>query len=85
MGIYNLDAIFRPRSVAVIGASEKPGSIGSALMGNLIEGGFDGSILPINPRHPKIHGVAAYPSISDAGLAVDLAIVATPIETVPTI
>ena len=83
MGIYNLDKIFRPRSVAVIGASEKPGSIGSALMRNLIEGGFDGSILPINPRHPQVHGVSAYPSISDAGLVVDLAIVATPIATVP--
>ncbi len=85
MGVYNLDKIFRPRSVAVIGASEKPGSIGSALMKNLIEGGFDGSVLPVNSRRSTIHGLAAYPSIEEVGNPVDLALVATPIGTVPKI
>jgi acetyltransferase len=85
MGIYNLDKIFRPRSVAVIGASEQPESIGSALMRNLIQGGFQGSILPVNPRHAEVHGLAACASISDAAIPVDLAVIATPIETVPEI
>ncbi len=65
MGIYNLDKIFRPRSVAVIGASEQPQSIGSALMRNLIQGGFQGSILPVNPRHPKVHGLAACAPVAE--------------------
>lgn len=85
MGVYNLDKIFKPNSVAVIGASEKQGSIGSALMENLIEGGFEGSLLPVNPKHSKIHGLKSYPSILKAETATDLVIIATPIATVPSI
>ncbi|MGD9360791.1 MAG: CoA-binding protein [Desulfobacterales bacterium] len=54
MSVINLDKIFQPRSIAVVGASEKPGSIGNALMRNLIERGFSGEIHPINPNHPRI-------------------------------
>ena len=85
MGVYNLDKIFKPNSVAVIGASEKQGSIGSALMENLIEGGFEGSALPVNPKHSKIHGLKSYPSILKVENSVELAIIATPIATVPSI
>jgi|GEM_PF-1206543 len=51
MSQYNLDRIFRPRRVAVVGASEKTGSIGNALMKNLLEGGYKGMLLPVNPKY----------------------------------
>jgi acetyltransferase len=83
MGVFNLDKIFKPNSVAVIGASEKKGSIGSALIENLIQGGFQGTIVPVNPKHSKIHGLKCYPSILKTETPTDLAIIATPIATVP--
>ena len=49
MGQYNLNRIFKPRHVAVVGASEKAGTIGNALMRNLIDGRFPGTLLPVNP------------------------------------
>jgi acetyltransferase len=85
MGVYNLDKIFKPESVAVIGASEKEGSIGSVLVENLTQGGFQGKVYPVNPRYGSIHSLKAYPSIVDTDTAVDLAIIATPIATVPNI
>lgn len=85
MTIYNLDKIFKPNSVAIIGASDKEGSIGHALMNNLKEGGYEGKILPINPSHPVVSGLNAYPSIGNIGQPVDLAVVATPMSTVPSI
>ena len=51
MGQYNLNRIFKPRHVAVVGASEKAGTIGTALMKNLIDGGFSGMLLPVNPKY----------------------------------
>jgi acetyltransferase len=83
MGVYNLDKIFKPESIGVIGASEKEGSIGSVLVENLIQGGFQGKIYPVNPRYRSIHALEAYPSILNINTAVDLAIIATPIATVP--
>ncbi|UCG20662.1 MAG: CoA-binding protein, partial [Deltaproteobacteria bacterium] len=83
MGVYNLDKIFKPASIAVIGASEKKGSIGSALVENLTQGGFQGQVYPVNPRYGSIQGLKAYPSILDTSTAVGLAIIATPIATVP--
>ncbi len=69
----------------MIGASDKKGSIGHALVQNLQKGGYKGKIVPINARHPVISGLNAYPSIGDIDQAVDLAVIATPIKTVPTI
>ncbi len=85
MTIYNLDKIFKPGSVGVIGAGNKKGSIGHALLRNLQKGGYKGEIFPINPGHSVIGGLNAYPSIGDIGQAVDLAVIATPISTVPSI
>jgi acetyltransferase len=85
MSIENLDKIFSPNSIAVIGASEKKGSIGAALMHNLIERGFPGDIYPINPKHKKLWGKSAFPSIADLKNTVDLAILATPILSAPQI
>lgn len=85
MSQYNLDRIFKPRRVAVVGASEKNGSIGNALMRNLIEGGFSETLLPVNPKYKTVHGLATVKSISDLEPGVDLAIIATPIHMVPDI
>ena len=54
MSVENLDKIFQPKSIAVVGASERKGSVGAALMRNVIERGFVGEIHPINPHHKKI-------------------------------
>ncbi|HLO88768.1 MAG TPA: bifunctional acetate--CoA ligase family protein/GNAT family N-acetyltransferase [Nostocaceae cyanobacterium] len=78
-----LDAIFAPRSVAVIGASEKPGSVGRTLLWNLISNPFGGTVFPVNPRHHSVLGIKAYPSIFDIPEHVDLAVIATPASTVP--
>ena len=83
MGISNLDKIFRPSSVAVIGASERPGSLGAALMGNLVQGGFPGRLFPINPKYPQVMGMPAKAAIGDLDARVDLAVVAVPIDRVP--
>ncbi|TKB24611.1 GNAT family N-acetyltransferase [Desulfopila sp. IMCC35006] len=85
MSQYNLERIFKPHRVAVVGASEKTGSIGNALMKNLIEGGFSQTLLPVNPKYQAVHGLAAVKSIGDLSPGVDLAIIATPIHTVPDI
>jgi len=85
MSVENLDKIFQPKSIAVVGASERKGSVGAALMNNLIERGFSGEILPINPNHKKIGKLPACPSIRDLEAPVDLAVISTPISLVPQI
>ncbi|MEJ2643044.1 MAG: CoA-binding protein, partial [Desulfosarcinaceae bacterium] len=85
MGQYNLNRIFRPRHVAVVGASEKAGTIGNALMKNLIDGGFSGTLLPVNPKHKTLHGQTCFESVSALETEVDLAIIATPIHSVAAI
>jgi acetyltransferase len=82
MSQYNLNRIFRPRHVAVVGASEKAGTIGNALMRNLIDGGFPGMLLPVNPKYKAIRGHECFGSISALKTEVDLAIIATPIHSV---
>ena len=78
-----LDAIFAPRSVAVIGATEKPGTVGRAILWNLITSPFGGSVFPVNPNRPHVLGIKAYPGIKEVPERVDLAMVITPAETVP--
>lgn len=83
MSIRNLDKMFCPRSVAVIGASDKPKSVGSALMTNLLQAGFNGPVLPVNPRAAAVHGIMAYKDVASLPLTPELAIIATPPDTVP--
>lgn len=85
MSIRNLDAIFGPRSVAVIGASREPHAVGHLLVRNLVRGGFDGPILPVNPHARAVHGVLTYPSVAELPFAPDLAVIATPAPSVPNI
>ncbi|MBU1568132.1 MAG: bifunctional acetate--CoA ligase family protein/GNAT family N-acetyltransferase [Proteobacteria bacterium] len=82
MSQYNLNRIFNPRHVAVVGASTKAGSIGNALMKNLLDGGFPGTLLPVNPKHKTINGQECFASVSSLEMGVDLAIIATPIQSV---
>lgn len=69
---------FKPNSVAVVGASSKPGKIGNAVLKNIIASGFKGQIYPINPKAKEIEGYKCYPSLSDIGAKVDLAVLAIP-------
>ncbi|MEJ2725867.1 MAG: acetate--CoA ligase family protein [Deltaproteobacteria bacterium] len=85
MGLYNLDKIFKPQSIAVIGASENQGTIGHAVMVNLTENGYNGRIVPVNLKYREVLGIEAYKSLSEANGKVDLAVIATPISTVPDI
>ncbi|MFH1103168.1 MAG: bifunctional acetate--CoA ligase family protein/GNAT family N-acetyltransferase [Pseudomonadota bacterium] len=82
MGLYNLDRIFFPKSIAVIGASEKEKSIGYALMKNLVDGGFEGNLIPVNPKYRKIFGIEAVPSVSGLKSRIDLVVIASPIRYV---
>ena len=83
MSIRNLDKMFQPRSVAVIGATDKPHSVGAALMGNLLRAGFNGPVLPVNPRATAVHGIMAYADVKSLPLTPDLAVIATPPDSVP--
>jgi len=74
----SLDALLRPRSVAVIGASRTPGSIGGVLLGNLLEKGFAGPVYPVNPKATFVHSVRAYPDVASLPEAPDLAIIVVP-------
>ena len=85
MSIRNLDYLLKPKSIAVIGASRTASSVGAVLAKNLFRGGFDGPILPVNPRHRFIQGVWAYPDIDSLPLTPDLAVISTPASTVPDI
>ena len=75
-----VDPIFRPRSIAVIGASRTKGKVGYAIMRNLIVNEFQGKLFPVNPNADSVWGVKAYPSVLDVPDPVDLAIVAIPAE-----
>ncbi len=67
-----------PRSIALVGASDKPGSIGALLLANLLASGFTGPVYPVNPRHRVLQGVPAYPDLASCPQLPDLALVAVP-------
>ncbi len=79
----SLSAIFAPKSVAVIGATEKEGGVGRTVLWNLISNPFGGTVYPINKRHHHVLGIKAYPGIADVPEPVDLAVIVTPAATVP--
>jgi acetyltransferase len=84
-GRQPLDSIFAPKSVAVIGATETPGSVGRTIVWNLISSSFGGTIYPVNPKRASILGIKAYPSLSAVPELVDLIVVVTPARTIPDI
>ncbi|NBC32732.1 MAG: GNAT family N-acetyltransferase [Alphaproteobacteria bacterium] len=85
MSIRNLDSLFKPRSVAVIGASRRVRSIGAVLSHNLLNAGFDGPVMPVNPHERSIEATLAYRSIDDLPITPDLAVICTPPPSVPEI
>lgn len=78
-----LGAFFSPKAVAVIGASEEPGSVGRTVLWNLVSSPFGGMVFPVNPKRPSVLGIKAYAGIMDVPEHVDLAVIATPARTVP--
>jgi acetyltransferase len=78
-----LDVFFSPKTVAVIGATENPGTVGRTLLWNLVTSPFGGTVYPVNPKRPSVLGVKAYPSVSAIPEQVDLAVIVTPPPSIP--
>ena len=74
----NLKSIFEPKSIAIIGATEKEGVVGNAILTNIIESGFNGSLYPVNPKYKSIMNLKAYADVTEIKDAVDLAIICIP-------
>ncbi|MCW4045770.1 MAG: bifunctional acetate--CoA ligase family protein/GNAT family N-acetyltransferase [Candidatus Bathyarchaeota archaeon] len=85
MVTLNLDKIFNPKSVAIIGASDQEGSVGYAIVKNFTQLGYAGKVYFVNMRKPEILGVTTYPTVAQIPEPVDLAMIATPAKTVPDI
>jgi acetyltransferase len=83
MSSYNLKSLLMPRSVALVGASDRTGSVGATVMRNLLGGGFRGPVWPVNLRHDSVAGVRAYRTAAQLPAAPDLAVLCTPAATVP--
>src|SRR5512138_3429350 len=80
---HPLDAIFAPKVVAVIGATENKGSVGRTVFQNMGRGGFGGTVYPVNPKRSSVLCVKAYPNVGSIPEQVDLAVITTPAPTVP--
>jgi acetyltransferase len=83
--MHPLDSIFKPQSIAVVGASRRAGSIGREVLHNLIEFNFHGKVFPVNPKADFIHSIKAFPTVSAIPDPVDLAIIVVPREEVPAV
>ncbi|MDO6962986.1 bifunctional acetate--CoA ligase family protein/GNAT family N-acetyltransferase [Rhizobium alvei] len=83
MTVRNLEYAINPRSVAIIGASAREGSVGAMVLRNIIDGGFEGEIYPVNPKYPALSGKPCYPSIAALPEAPDFAVIVTPPKAVP--
>lgn len=80
--LESMERIFKPRSIAVIGASNEEGKIGNSVMRNIIDGGYEGEVHPVNPKAPEVYGRTSYKSISDVPGAIDVAVFAIPAKFV---
>ena len=83
MTVRNLQHLFKPASVAVIGASDRPQSLGATVLRNLRTGGFHGAVYPVNPKHAHVGGSRAYPDVGALPETPELAVICTPAQTVP--
>ena len=81
----SLDAIFKPRSVAVIGASDRPDSVGRAVLWSLLSSPFGGTVYPVSAKHASVLGIKAYSDVQQIPETVDLAVIVTPADTVPSV
>lgn len=78
----SLDAFFRPSSVTVIGASEKPGKVGRVVLENILRSGYPGKVYPVNPSHSTVLGIPCYPSVAELPETPDLAVIIVPAPAV---
>jgi acetyltransferase len=78
-----LDHFFRPSTVAVIGATETPGSVGRTILWNLVSSPFGGTVFPVNPKRPSVLGIKAYASVEEVPARIELAVIVTPAASVP--
>lgn len=83
MSVHHLEKIFNPHRIAIIGASDRPGSVGYSVLRNLVGNDFEGVVYPVNHRRESVQGVRAYPTVEQVPKTPDLAIVCTPAATVP--
>ncbi|MCA9260654.1 MAG: CoA-binding protein, partial [Planctomycetales bacterium] len=82
MPLKNLDHIFRPRRVAVVGASDRQGSVGYTVLKNLREGGFKGELYAVNPHREQVQNLPAFRTIGELPDRPDLAVLCTPADTI---
>jgi len=80
--IKNIESLMNPRSIAVVGATNRPGSVGLAVFRNIFAAGFQGVLYPVNPKAKSVQSVKAYPKLADIPDEVDLAVVIVPAEIV---
>lgn len=83
MAGHILEPMFNPRGVAVFGASEREGAVGTMVLSNLVEAGFKGAIIPVNPKYTQVQGLPCLPDLQHLDQPVDLVVIATPSATVP--
>tara|TARA_R110002110_G_scaffold205066_5_gene416857 strand:+ start:36693 stop:39374 length:2682 start_codon:yes stop_codon:yes gene_type:complete len=82
---HYLHKVFEPRSVAVVGASERERSVGGQVLRNIINSAFSGEVYPVNPGHSKVQGLTAYPSIAAIDHPVDLVVITIPAASIPAV
>src|SRR5210317_1372739 len=85
MAIKKLDKIFRPKRIALIGVSNDPNSVGGITLRNLIGGGFNGVVYPINPKREAVLGIPCFPDVKSLPKTPDLAVIMTAASFVPQI
>ncbi len=85
VSVRNLERIFAPSSVALVGATDRPGSVGRAVLENLKGSGFAGPVIPVNPHHAELLGLETFPSLTSLPLTPDLVVVCTPGQAIPAI
>jgi acetyltransferase len=83
MSSYRLSTLLAPRSIAVVGASARPGSVGGAILMNIRDGGFKGAVYAVHPRSEPIEGVPVFQTISAMPETPDVIVLATPARTIP--
>ncbi len=83
MAIKKLDSIFKPKRIALIGVSNRPDSVGGIVLNNLVKGGFEGVIYPVNPKREAVFGIPCFPNISSLPQTPDLAVIMTAAKFVP--
>ncbi|HET6278278.1 MAG TPA: CoA-binding protein, partial [Candidatus Polarisedimenticolia bacterium] len=79
---HSLDPLLRPRSIAVVGASRRPQTIGYEILHNLVSHGFEGAVYPVNPQAPVVHSLKCYPSLCAIPDPIDLAVIVVPRQAI---